>query len=114
MNNNCIRILCINGDFRTELFNRNDFKYVTQLPEEGEVYAIKKQVMRNGVLGFVLNELDGGTFPNGRPVTFHHSRFILLQPEPEVKPIKETVSKIEELASLWRKELLNNYKISEN
>lgn len=80
--------MCINADVRNQLFTREDFKYVKEIPKEGEIYTVSKQVLRNGQVGYILNEIDSGIKPNGRPVTWLHSRFILLKPQIEEKAYK--------------------------
>lgn len=68
-----MKVLCIDDNFLAQK-SRKEFQLINQFPLQGETYTVIKQSIINGIVGFVLNELD-----NSNGITFNAKRFVLIQ-----------------------------------
>ena len=67
-----MRVLCINDDFSLDK-NRENFKYILELPKQLEEYTV---IFVNEYDGYILKEINAGVYPNGLPISFKSERFI--------------------------------------
>lgn len=85
-----MRVLCIDADF-TEQRSRHTWKYVQEIPSEGETYEIDEVVQYSPTHhGYILKGVNGGINPlTGKPLTFNERRFVMLQDDEELELVTE-------------------------